>query len=226
MKALLSQATAKAPQRNKASDGMCASQQHSSQNPRSDHEPDSRGLAHAGDVTHDPARFDIHREIREGPVKRRDPRVKYHITNRRIISSYPVGSYPAWAERPYHGANPHDKHGHTSIKSGAQYENDTGPWWTDEEDELAGEVGKQILAEVQALTKRVETIEDSVGAKYPGGPSIQKALVKYADVDEDPATPKIPTEHLNEVSYKLDELIATVGELGDAVRKLAEQHQP
>lgn len=222
VKALLSQATAIAPTRNKASDGICASQQHHAQNPTSDHEADSRGLAHAGDVTNSEV-FPVHALLRQKVVKRRDVRVKYIISNWRIISYYPVGGYPAWAERPYHGSNPHTQHGHVSIRYGVLYENDTSPWWTDdEEDELAGEIGKQILAEVQAQSVRLKAVEESVGERYPGGPTLQKALVRYEDTDDDPETPKLPQEHLNTLQDMLSEVIHTLGELADAIRKLSE----
>lgn len=223
VKLLFTEANKIAPNRNKASDGICASQQHHQQNPSSDHEGDPRGIAHAGDLTHDPANdWDAHKRS-DQTVARRDRRIKYRISRRRITSYYAVGSYPPWADRPYHGANTHELHAHTSIRGGVEYEKDLRPWWPEsEEDELAG-VGDQILAEVQQLRVDVDALQKSAGALYPGGPSIQKALVKYAPLEE--GGPNVPQEHLNIINDRLDELTATLGELADAFRKLAEQHE-
>lgn len=210
-KAILSQATAKCPNRNRASDGMCASQQHSSANPSSDHEPDSRGLAHATDLTHDPAHgCDAHSES-DKQVARRDRRIKYRISKRRITSYYPVGNYPAWADRPYHGSNPHDRHAHTSVRR--EFENDVSAWFDDEEDDLAGTVAEQILAEVQQLRTDVTELQSSVGKKYPGGPTLQKSLVQYGDADQDPTTPNIPQEHLVVIQDMLSELLNRQAEM-------------
>lgn len=212
VKQMFTDANKIAPNRKKASDGICASQSHHAQNPSSDHEAGPNGLAHAADLTHDPAGgWDAHARVQQ-VIARKERRVKYIISNRKIYSYYPVGNYPAWAGRPYHGANPHDKHAHTSTRSGGEFDNDTSPWWG-EEDELAG-LADQILAEVQA-------IKDSVGLRYTGGPTIQKSLVKYADNDTDPATPKVPEEHLNMISDKLDEMNNVLGELADAMRQMA-----
>lgn len=118
-----SELTSIAPGRSIASDGICASPQHTGQNPNSDHE---RG--EAVDLTHDPAHGVSGGELADLLVRRRDPRVKYIIWSYAMISSYAVSGYPAWTWRPYHGTNPHTKHVHISILR--QYRNDTRPWWT------------------------------------------------------------------------------------------------
>lgn len=115
--AVLVQASARWPKRSRASDGICPSAAHTSANPTSDHE-----LGNAVDLTHDPASgCDAHawaEELR----RRRDPRVKYVISNRRIWN--PVIS-PEW--RGYSGSNPHEKHVHVSILPGCR--GDTSPWF-------------------------------------------------------------------------------------------------
>lgn len=121
-KALLAQATARWPGRSRASDGICPSPTHSSQNPTSDHE-----LGNAVDLTHDPAHgCDAHAWARD-LVERRDRRVTYIISNKRIVSSLPVGGYAAWTWRNYTGANPHQSHVHVSIKSASR--GDCSPWF-------------------------------------------------------------------------------------------------
>lgn len=116
-KAALAQASALWPNRSKASDGICASPKHTSQNPTSDHE-----LGNAVDLTHDPANgCDAHRWARD-LAARRDPRVKYIISARQIWN--PAKS-PDW--RPYTGSNPHTTHAHVSIHSVAR--SDTSPWF-------------------------------------------------------------------------------------------------
>lgn len=221
-----------ASSRRKASDGICASQQHSSQNPRSDHEPDARGIAHAGDLTHSPAEgWDAHKRVRQA-VARRDVRIKYVISQRKIISYYPVGSYPAWAERPYGGSNPHTLHAHTSIRSGTQFENDTSPWWDGSQPGGGDEVTdadiariaqiidtklEPIRADIDDLQVRMVAVFESVGKPYVKGVSIQKALMKGI---VDPATGQgAYYEHLDIIQSKTDELIATVGELADALKQ-------
>jgi hypothetical protein len=111
--ALLRQATALWPKREKASDGLLPSQAHIALSPNSDH-----NSGHAVDLTHDhikgPDCAKIFKELQK------DKRVKYLIF-RGIIWSPEKGS------RPYTGANPHMKHLHVSIKLG--YGKDTSDWF-------------------------------------------------------------------------------------------------
>jgi hypothetical protein len=112
--AVLRQATALWPKRNKASDGLLPSLAHIHQNPNSDH---NTGLA--VDLTHDPARgvncADLFIKLRD------DKRVEYLIFKSRIWS---VRN----GERDYTGSNRHEKHLHISIK--AQHSKDTSPWFS------------------------------------------------------------------------------------------------
>lgn len=225
--AQLAEATAISPNRNKASDGMCASQGHSQQNPTSDHEPGPRSLAHAVDLTHDSAHgIDAHKMIREGPVKRRDSRGKYFITDGKIIASYPVGGYPAWAERPYHGANPHKKHTHSSIKSTIEAENDTRPWFGQEEADMPlnnddlKQIEKIVKDVVKPIKDDVDRLRDVVGHDtYIPGQTLIKSLIRLEDPQGDGT--KEYYEHLDLISLKLDEYLATIAELADAYKKLA-----
>jgi hypothetical protein len=114
--ALLRQATALAPKRLKASDGLLPSAAHLAASPDSDH---NTGLA--ADLTHDP-KNGIDCAIIFEELKK-DPRVKYLIFQGRIWSKDRAGE----GNRFYTGSNPHNKHLHVSIfPSGA---NDTSNWF-------------------------------------------------------------------------------------------------
>ena len=111
--AVLRQATALRPKRNKASDGLLPSKAHIKQNPNSDH-----NSGFACDLTHDPANgidcHDIFHKLKA------DSRVKYLIFAGRIWSE-------TKGERDYDGANPHNHHLHISIKDNKG--NDISPWF-------------------------------------------------------------------------------------------------
>jgi len=110
--AALRQATALAPKRKTASDGLLPSRAHLSQSPNSDH-----NTGFAVDITHDPIAFNCTPLF----VKLQDdPRVKYLIFKGKIWSKE-KGS------RDYTGSNPHNKHLHISIKEGCG--DDTSPWF-------------------------------------------------------------------------------------------------
>ena len=114
--ALLRQATAHAPKRKKASDGLLPSAAHLKLSPTSDH---NTGLA--VDLTHDPKNgIDcavIFEKLKE------DPRVKYLIFNKKIWSK----QYAKQGNRKYTGSNPHSHHLHVSLNDGSG--NDTSPWF-------------------------------------------------------------------------------------------------
>ena len=114
-RAALEQATQLFPARSRASDGIMGDPAH--QKRKSDH-----NLGNAFDLTHDPAHgCDAHGLV-EALRQRRDPRVKYIISNARIWNP---SIKMDW--RPYSGSNPHNKHAHVSIHEGAR--GDTSAWW-------------------------------------------------------------------------------------------------
>ena len=111
--AVLRQATALFPKRNRASDGLLPSAAHLKASPNSDH---NTGLA--VDLTHDPkngvdcfALFELFKI---------DPRVSYLIFHKKIWSREK-------GLRDYTGSNPHNHHLHISIN--ADKANDTSPWF-------------------------------------------------------------------------------------------------
>lgn len=110
--AVLRQATALKPKRNKASDGLLPSKAHIKQNPNSDH-----NSGFACDLTHDPKNgVDCTVAYQE---LQKDPRVKYLIFQGHIWS-------PEKGHRKFDGyAHPH--HLHISIKETKG--SDTSPWF-------------------------------------------------------------------------------------------------
>jgi hypothetical protein len=114
--AVLRQATAIAPLRMKASDGLLPSNAHLKQSPASDH---NTGLA--VDLTHDPKHGINCEEIFE--KLKEDKRVKYLIFKGRIWSK----EKSKLGNRRYTGSNPHNKHLHISIESAMA--TDTSPWF-------------------------------------------------------------------------------------------------
>lgn len=141
-RALLREASAKWPHRRTSSDGVCARAEHTTANPGSHHEPWllllGRWWATAVDLSDDKANGCDADALAEALRVRRDPRVLYVISNRRMYSSYPARGYPAWTWRPYTGSNPHETHTHISLTEEAVFS--TAPWWPDptppEDDEM------------------------------------------------------------------------------------------
>lgn len=102
-----------APKRSKLSDGTVGDTSHSAR--KSDHNPNSRGVVNALDITHDPAHgVDIQR-LADTVLASKDKRISYIICNGRIASGA-GGSNPAFKWRKYTGANKHNKHVHFSVK--------------------------------------------------------------------------------------------------------------
>lgn len=76
--AVLAEASRIAPHRRTSSDGICGDERHAAE--VSDHNPDSRGIPHAVDVSVDPGVFDP-RDYLDAIVARGDPRLKYIVAN-------------------------------------------------------------------------------------------------------------------------------------------------
>ena len=143
--AVLRQATALAPKRKKASDGLLPSAAHLTASPTSDH-----NTGYAVDLTHDPDSgvdcSDIFEKLKE------DKRVKYLIFNKKIWSK----DKARLGNRSYSGSNPHTKHLHISINDG--YGDDTSPWfWWMNQPKLVN----QIKAIVKPLPDKKIVKEDT-----------------------------------------------------------------
>lgn len=121
--ALEAEADRLAPGRRRVSDGSIGDAAHADR--VSDHNP-SGGWVHAIDLTDDPrGGFDVH-AMAQRVIARRDPRIKYVISNRRI---YGPGSRYGWAGGPYTGANPHTAHAHFSVLPTSVGRFDVSPWF-------------------------------------------------------------------------------------------------
>lgn len=127
---LRSQVNARAPRRNKASDGTIGDRAHCQRT--SDHNPwvrdGSVGVVTAMDITNDPANGCDANTIAEAIRASRDRRVKYIIWNRRIANSSAIGNAEPWQWRPYSGPNPHTKHVHISVKPDKPNYDSTVDW--------------------------------------------------------------------------------------------------
>jgi hypothetical protein len=131
--AVLRQATAIAPLRMKASDGLLPSQAHIKQSPNSDH---NTGLA--VDLTHDPKNGIDCAEIFE--KLKEDKRVEYLIFKGQIWSK----TKAKLGNRRYTGSNPHNKHLHISIKS--TMATDTSPWfWWLNQPSIMAQVAAKVV---------------------------------------------------------------------------------
>ena len=109
----LRDATARWPNRDRASDGIMGDTAH--QKRHSDHND-----GNAFDPTHDPAHG-----VDCGALSRlviNDNRVTYVISNRQIYNRARVAE--GW--RPYIGLNPHNRHMHVSIRAASR--DDLSPW--------------------------------------------------------------------------------------------------
>lgn len=115
---LREQINAEFPDRKKDSDGTIGDTAHCPGT--SDHCPNINdggiGVVTGMDITHDPAHGLVSGDVAERLRQSRDPRIKYIISNRRIANFQALDGQPAFAWRPYNGANPHTHHFHISVK--------------------------------------------------------------------------------------------------------------
>lgn len=129
LETLLEQLNEMAPKRSKVSDGAIGDADH--QNRASDHNPHCAApddpTVTARDFTHDPDNGADMNVITERLRKSQDKRIKYVIWNKRMFSSYPTSTHPAWTWRPYSGPNLHTVHAHVSVQCNASKDS-TEPW--------------------------------------------------------------------------------------------------
>ena len=178
---LRDQVNAFAPNRDRDSDGLRASPEHTANNPTSDHEPHpvpgvGTEIVTALDLTHDPAGgFDSYR-FAETLRRNRDRRIKYVISNGRMFSSYATSSYPTFTWRAYSGTDQHKGHVHISVLDAVVSDTRT-PW------NLDGLEGDMTPAEFVAaydsngtFTKRTQAA--AWGYQDPGQPNARDILLK------------------------------------------------
>lgn len=169
------------PNRDKSSDGSVGNLAH--QQTKSDHNPNSRGVVQAIDITHDPkGGFDSYKFADMLRLKK-DPRIKYIISNSRIANP----DAQNWKWRPYNGANPHDHHVHISVKDAPTLYDSTMPWDIDLSPKLeprpGGDVPPPILRRgdtgtfVTKLQKLLGFLDKDVDERF--GKSTEAAVVAF-----------------------------------------------
>jgi peptidoglycan hydrolase-like protein with peptidoglycan-binding domain len=121
---LLEQINLVAPTRNRGSDGWIGDEAHASR--ASDHNPNKAAVVQAQDITHDPAGGCDSYKLAETLRTKKDPRIKYVISNYRIFSGN-AGPSP-WLWRKYTGSNPHSMHGNVSVVDDAKLYDDASEW--------------------------------------------------------------------------------------------------
>lgn len=119
------------PKRDRTSDGSIGDAAHASRD--SDHNPwikDHHGqpVVTAIDVDRDISKTFRSRDLAEWLRLRRDPRIKYVISNAQMYSSYPKGLRKAWEWGPYGGPNAHKEHMHISVSEKESAFDSQVPW--------------------------------------------------------------------------------------------------
>lgn len=131
---LRAQINAAVPDRSVESDGTIGDASHASR--ASDHNPwvrDNRNqpVVTAMDITHDPARGVNSYIIADQLRATKDPRIKYVISNRRIMGDEEFArrnKCSAWTWINYSGKNPHDHHVHVSVEDVQKKYDDESDW--------------------------------------------------------------------------------------------------
>lgn len=111
--------------------------------------------------------------------------------------------------RPYSGQSPHTDHLHIELcwkaAAGTQALTKEYVWLVlNEEAEMTPEQERKLDKAIGLC----ERVLESVGEKYKDGPTLQKALVKAVDGDDDPSTPADLVAHPDVIEDKLDTIIA------------------
>jgi hypothetical protein len=107
LETLRSQLNQKYPNRSKKEDGSIGDGKH--KKTRSPHNPNSKAIVTAIDITHDPKNGVDCEKLRKVLFANRDIRVGWIIWNRE------KKDLNVWNWRPYLGENPHDKHLHIDV---------------------------------------------------------------------------------------------------------------
>ncbi|CAL8967492.1 hypothetical protein RHODGE_RHODGE_03336 [Rhodoplanes serenus] len=160
------------PARRRDWDGTIGDAAHAART--SDHNPNSAGVVTAIDITHDPAGGVDTAALAEHLRGSRDPRIKYVISNGRIVSS----TISPWTWRPYTGASRHDKHVHISVMPDASAYDDARPW-----DLPFG--GARPAATAPPATAPPPGRQRDITATVFGGPGDEQASAYGGRVDPD-----------------------------------------
>lgn len=213
-KALLDQANERAPQRDRASDGLVGDVRHATGSPSSWHLPrersliatsptspvapdgscwarDPNGLVLAVDLTHDPAHgIDAHRLARD-LVARGEPRVAEVISNGLIWTRRRASE--GW--RDYSGSNPHTKHVHITIDP--RYAEDASPWWPAVASPIPPIVRRKPMWLVQVRGDAAVWITDGLTRRHVQSKAKLAELIRLGVVDGNVA--EISLDGLNDM---------------------------
>lgn len=182
------QVNAIAPGRSKAADGWIGDAAHAAR--ASDHNADPGGVVRALDLTHDPKNGFDSWAFAEMLRQKRDSRIKYIISNDRIVSGN-AGPSP-WVWRAYNpnqpNRNKHIHHVHISVvpKTASGDPGDdprswdiAGPWKA--EDTRPAPVVKPLLRRGSPYTADVTALQRKLGLTVDGifGPKTEQAVKEF-----------------------------------------------
>lgn len=183
LNALMLEHDEKYPKGNSSLDGTVASKKHDQNNPASDHRPrpfTGQGVVRAydwwfPDLATGESIFDAIRATE-------DRRISYIIFNRQIVSS----TNQPWVVRPYNGPNPHDRHGHLSVR--AELDGNDSPWnvWTSIDDEMVlkeGDTGNAVARYQQGLVAQ-NLLAKADGVFGPLTVAAVKTYQRHADLPQ------------------------------------------
>lgn len=119
------------PKRDRSSDGSIGDAAHASRT--SDHNPwvhdhNEQPIVTAIDIDKDIGPGFVSRDLAEWLRQRRDPRIKYAISNGQMFSSYGNNARKAWEWGVYTGSNAHKEHMHLSVLDREPLFDSQTPW--------------------------------------------------------------------------------------------------
>lgn len=182
LKKLREQLNESFPRRSKVSDGSIGDAAHSSRT--SDHNPNSKGIVCAIDVTNDPETGPSGQWLADTLVRNRDPRIKYIIWNHKICSS----TNTPWTWRPYHGINGHTHHVHISVAGNVDSRT---PWKLDFPQRVRSDVAKVLAEPSDAYSGKTDASDNpQLPASDPTGTSPETTQIAQNIVNTgDPPPP-------------------------------------
>lgn len=184
---LLQELNALAPKRHRASDGSIGDAAHAARD--SDHNPwvkeGNMGIVTACDFTHDPERgADMHSFVAH-LVKRRDPRIKYIIWDKRIWRSYDKPSIPAWTPSAYTGSNGHTHHAHISVKSDKALYDSTASWGLSKAGGSTGVATGTVVTSSGGSTSATTQVKETKYEAYREGMTPGSRLLQQGNAGSD-----------------------------------------
>jgi hypothetical protein len=188
LKQLRVQLNAQFPERDKKSDGSVGDLSHSKR--KSDHNPNSRGVVTAIDVTHNPQKTINCFQLAEALQKSKDPRIKYLIFNSKITVQ---GDISKW--KSYSGANAHKHHLHISVSSDPALYDSRKAWNL----QLNSAVTPENSPPATIIAKNVDT--EDTPTQPADSPPITETITETTKIETSKETGQITVER-NEQDVK------------------------